>query len=192
MAFSDILRFISIITSAIHAGKACCLPIYSCQESWLTRAYNCSGSQLSLSFVSGAALLAAPADDEATVLAQFRVIFRRGFVLCPPFAAIATLANLANSFISWRPSSADEDASMALRFLLAGLCTASLIPFTLMFVVRSEGQLLERAAERSGSGKQKTFASSAQTRNLIKEWTRLNYIRTVFPLFGALISYSAR
>ena len=75
-----------------------------------------SGSQFSLSFVSGAALLASPTADEATVLAQFKVIFRRGFCLCPPFAAIATLANLGNAFISWR---SNDGASMALRFLLA-------------------------------------------------------------------------
>ncbi|ORY60952.1 uncharacterized protein BCR38DRAFT_442987 [Pseudomassariella vexata] len=167
MTTSDVLRFISILASAIHTG-----------------------SQFSLSFVSGAALLASPTADEATVLAQFRVIFRRGFVLCPPFAAIATLANLGNAFISWRSN--DDGASMALRFLLAGLCTASLIPFTLLFVVCSEGLLLEKAAERLGEGKRKTPSSAARTRDLIKEWARLNYLRTLFPLIGALVSYSAR
>lgn len=155
-----------------------------------------SGSQFSLSFVSGAALLASPTADEATVLAQFKVIFRRGFRLCPPFAAIATLANLGNAFISWR---SNDGASMALRFLLAGLCTASLVPFTLLFVVRSESLLLEKAAEmamatqrvdrRPGEGK--TSSSAARTRDLIREWARLNYIRTLFPLIGALVSYSA-
>ena len=155
-----------------------------------------SGSQFSLSFVSGAALLAFPTADEATVLAQFKVIFRRGFCLCPPFAAIATLANLGNAFISWR---SNEGASMALRFLLAGLCTASLVPFTLLFVVRSEGLLLEKAAEMAMAtqrsdrrlGEGKTSSSVAQTRDLIKEWARVNYIRSLFPLIGALVSYSA-
>ncbi|GKT49748.1 anthrone oxygenase CPUR_05435 [Colletotrichum spaethianum] len=168
MATSDILRFISVLTSAIHTG-----------------------SQLSLSFVSGAALLASPNADEATLLTQFRVTFRRGFVLCPPFAAVATLANLVNAFISWQ-SNDNGGTGMALRFLLAGLCTASLVPFTLLFVVRSEGLLLEKAAERPGEEKAKTPSSAARTRDLIREWARLNYMRTFFPLIGALVSYSAR
>lgn len=156
-----------------------------------------SGSQFSLSFVSGAALLATPTADEATVLAQFKVIFHRGFRLCPLFAAIATLANLGNAFISWR---SNDSVSMALRFLLAGLCTASLVPFTLLFVVRTESLLLEKAAEMAKAtqrvdprpGEGKTSSSAARTRDLVSEWARLNYIRTLFPLIGALVSYSAR
>ncbi len=153
-----------------------------------------SGSQFSLSFVSGAALLASSTADEATLLAQFRVIFRRGFVLCPPFAAIATLANLGNAYISWRSN--NGGAGVALHFLLAGVCTASLVPFTLMFVVRSEGLLLEKAAEKPGDGKprdgkDKVTWSVARTRELIGEWARLNYVRALFPLVGALISYTA-
>lgn len=156
-----------------------------------------SGSQFSLSFVSGAALLASPTADEATLLAQFKVIFHRGFYLCPPFAAMATLANLGNAFISWR---SNDGAGMALRFLLAGLCTASLIPFTLLFIVRTEGLLLEKAAEMAKAtqrddrrpGEGKSSSSAARTRDLIREWARLNYIRTFFPLIGALVSYSAR
>ncbi|CAF9928994.1 MAG: hypothetical protein HETSPECPRED_007249 [Heterodermia speciosa] len=173
MAISDVLLFISILASAIHTG-----------------------SQFSLSFVSGAALLASPSADEATVLTQFKVIFRRGFCLCPPFAAIATLANLGNAFISWR---FNDGASLALRFLLAGVCTASLIPFTLLFVVRIESLLLEKAAEMAMATQrvdrkpveEKTSSSAAQTRDSIREWARLNYIRTLFPLVGALLSYSA-
>ncbi|KAF2128246.1 hypothetical protein P153DRAFT_368110 [Dothidotthia symphoricarpi CBS 119687] len=167
MTTSDILLFISILTSAIHTG-----------------------SQLSLSFVSGAALLASPMADEATVLAQFRIIFRRGFFLCPPFAAVATLANLGNALISWWSG---DGASMALRFLLAGLCTASLVPFTLLFIIRSESLLLERAAGMAkGKVGEKTLPSAPSTRELIEEWARLNYLRTLFPLVGALVSYSAR
>ena len=155
-----------------------------------------SGSQFSLSFVSGAALLASPNADEATVLAQFKVIFRRGFCLCPPFAAIATLANIGNAFISWRSY---DGTSMVLRFLLAGLCTASLVPFTLMFVVPIESLLLEKGAKlakaaqrddrRPGEGKDSS--SAAHTRDSIRAWAQLNYTRTFFPLVGALLSYSA-
>ncbi|EFQ33700.1 hypothetical protein CGRA01v4_02001 [Colletotrichum graminicola] len=168
MTTSEILRFISVFASAIHTG-----------------------SQFSLSFVSGAALLASPTSDEANLLTQFRVIFRRGFVLCPPFAAVATLANLGNALISWL-SHHEDGGNTALRFLIAGLITASLVPFTLMFIVSSEGQLLEKAAERVGEGKEKNPASAAQTRDLIKLWARLNYMRTFFPLIGALISYTTR
>ena len=155
-----------------------------------------SGSQLSLSFVSGAALLASPATDESILLAQFKVIFGRGFCLCPLFAFIATLANLSNAFISWW---SDDGASMVLRFLLAGLSTASLIPFSFYYVVGSEGPLLEKAAEMAiatqrsdrNLGEGKTSLSAAQTRDLIREWVRLNYIRTLFPLIGAFLAYSA-
>jgi hypothetical protein len=158
--------------------------------------FSTSGSQFSLSFVSGTALLASPTADEATVLAQFKVIFRRGFFLCPPFAGIATLANLGNAFISWRSG---DSTSLALRFLLAGLCTASLVPFTLMFVVRSEGLLLKKAAEMAKTMQRvdrkpaegKPSPVTAQTKDLIGEWARLNYLRTFFPLVGALLSYSA-
>ena len=90
---------------------------------------------------------------------------------------------------------------MMLRFLLAGLCTASLIPFSLYFVVGSEGPLLEKAAEMAtamqqrgdrypGEGKSSS-SSVAQTRDLIGEWTRMNYVRTLFPLIGTLLVYSA-
>lgn len=147
------------------------------------------GSQFSLSFVSGAALLADSDANEATVLTQFKAIFRRGFVLCPPFAAISTLANLGNAFICWRSIDCDH-AGVALRYVLAGLCTASLIPFTLMFVVRSEGLLLEKSAGRTEDGKAKTLSSAAGTRGLVEDWARLNYMRTLFPLLGALLSYS--
>ncbi|KAL3961145.1 hypothetical protein ACCO45_006262 [Purpureocillium lilacinum] len=112
----------------------------------------------------------------------------------PPFAAIATLANLGNAYISWRSN--NGGAGVALHFLLAGVCTASLVPFTLMFVVRSEGLLLEKAAEKPGDGKprdgkDKVTWSVARTRELIGEWARLNYVRALFPLVGALISYTA-
>lgn len=130
------------------------------------------------------------------MLAQFKVIFLRGFRLCPPFALIASLANFSNAFISWR---SNDGTGMALRFLLAGLCTASLVPFTLLFVVRCESLLLEKGAEMAKvtqrvdrkQGEEKTSLSAARTRDLIEEWARLNYIRTLFPLIGALVAYSA-
>ncbi|KAK0648456.1 hypothetical protein B0T16DRAFT_427585 [Cercophora newfieldiana] len=162
MTVSDALRFISILACTIHTG-----------------------SQFSLSFVSGAALLASPTTDEATLLSQFRVIFRRGFLLCPMFAFLATFTNLGNAFITWR----SDESSTALRFLLAALCSISLVPFTLLFVVHSEGLLLEKAAEKPGKG---NASSAARTRELIGEWAQLNYVRTLFPLIGALIAYSAR
>ena len=137
-------------------------------------------------YVSGAALLASPTADEATLLGQFRVIFRHGFVLCPPFAGVATLANLGNALLAWRGHDA---GSTALRFLLAALCTASLVPFTLLFVVRSEGLLLKKAAEPPKEGA-KRAPSEAQTRDLVREWMWFNYMRTLFPLAGALIALS--
>jgi len=65
-----------------------------------------------------------------------------------------------------------------------------------MFVVRSEGLLLEKAAEKPGDGKprdgkDKVTWPVARTRELIGEWARLNYVRALFPLVGALISYTA-
>lgn len=149
-----------------------------------------AGSQLSLSFVSGAGLLATPAADEAVLLAQFRVIFRRGFYLCPPFAAVATLANLGNALIGWRVNGC-RLTRKALRSLLAGLCTASLIPFTLMFIVRTEGALLEKATRKAGNGDEGASSSIDRTRELIKRWAKLNYLRSLIPLMGALLSYSA-
>jgi hypothetical protein len=71
--------------------------------------------------------------------------------------------------------------------------------FTLLFVVRSESLVLEKAAEMAMAtqrvdrkpGEGKTPSSAARTRDLIREWARLNYMRTLFPLIGALVSYSA-
>ena len=155
-----------------------------------------SGNQLNLSFVSGAVLLAYPATDAATLLAQFKVVFGRGFMLCPLSASVATLANPGNALISWW---SNDGACMVLRFFLAGLCTASVVPFSLLFFVDAESHLLEKAAEIASATQRvdqkswegKSSPSAAQTRNFIREWCWLNYIRILFPLIRTLLSYSA-
>jgi hypothetical protein len=120
-------------------------------------------------------------------LAQFRVIFRRGFYLCPPSAGISTLANLINAFLTY-----GDDGRAALFSLLAAVISASLIPFTLAFIVGAEEELLQRANRSTDEGDKKTPAGHEEsTRDLIIKWSRLNYYRPLFPLLGVLLAYFA-
>jgi hypothetical protein len=71
------------------------------------------------------------------------------------------------------------------------------VPFTLLFVVRGEELLLERGVEVAKEAQgvdqklvQEKKPVSARTKDLLNEWSRWNYARSLFPLAAALISLS--
>ncbi|KAI0001236.1 hypothetical protein F4779DRAFT_622446 [Xylariaceae sp. FL0662B] len=130
------------------------------------------GTSLSLVGIPTILNTGAPLD---VMLRQWRFQFLRGRAFMP-ITGVLTAANylfVAYSYyakgLEWR------------GFAAAGLSTFSIIPFTLVFIMKTNSQLL--AACESSDKKEKTMSNSTATA-LIKKWGELNAVRQLVPLIG--------
>ncbi|KAJ5303998.1 acyl-CoA N-acyltransferase [Penicillium atrosanguineum] len=152
-----------------------------------------TGCQLSLSYVSVAAILSAPDAPEYTALTMWKTTFNRGFYLCPLQAMLCSAIFAVNSIVTL----VYGDASMPghkgfLPLLIGGIISISLVPYTLVTIVPLEETLLERHGSLSrelnqGAKNDKVHGDTAgvaaaiQTRAIMRKWISLNYVRTLIP-----------
>ncbi|CAI7654945.1 unnamed protein product [Penicillium glandicola] len=158
-----------------------------------TVATSLTGCQLSLSYVSVPAILSISDISEYATLSMWRVTFNKGFHLCPTQAFLSSLIFFLNAFLTFLYGDASSpDSKSVYPLLIAGFLAISLIPFTLAMIVPLEEALIKRhgTLSREGSNafgkgnisKEHGAVAATRTRDLMKQWTSLNYTRTVLPL----------
>ncbi|KAK4111484.1 hypothetical protein N656DRAFT_799316 [Canariomyces notabilis] len=161
------------------------------------------GCQISLSYVTLAALLGPPHSvSEDILLQQFRTVFWRGFRLCPVPAFFATLCCLVNAALVLGHvglSVQNFFQGRVPQLLLVAVLAVGLVPYTLIFVVPVEEPLLKReaalrgngksvraCAKKYGDGKGKEELGEQDTMTLMRMWTTvLSLLATTMDVYTA-------
>lgn len=154
--------------------------------------YFALGCQLSLSYVSVPAILSVSEVSEHATLSMWRYTFNKGFYMCPTQAFLSSLIFFVNAFLTFLYRDVSSPAIKSVYpLLVAGVLAVSLVPFTLTMIVPLEETLLKRHGKLSrgdndtpGKGKLENGAAvdAAKSREAMKKWVSLNYIRTLLPL----------
>jgi noranthrone monooxygenase len=105
------------------------------------------------------------------LLRQWNLVFYKGHIQGP---AISIATGLTHAFAAWK--SGDQ------RFAIAGAITVSMIPYTWIFM-RNVNNGLFAATEWADGVKEE---SSERVRQLVRNWSRFNAVRALFPLAGAV------
>lgn len=112
----------------------------------------------------------------ARVLAkQWEIMYNRGKITMPAVATISLLAFAYSAYdqrrrgLDWR------------RYAIAGAFTAGIMPFT-AGLMWATNQALLRVASGAPVG-----VGDEVTRDLVKKWSDLNLVRSLFPYVGAVV-----
>ncbi|KAK9388729.1 hypothetical protein V1515DRAFT_419160 [Lipomyces mesembrius] len=140
-----------------------------------------SGAIMSLSALTIPALKAPKIStpDTATRFRELVSAIRRTV----PFLAILPTASFA--FLAWKA----PDAKMA--HLIATVCSASFIPYTLLFMMRTNRAILSKAEVLESKSRGPESSEGENLELLLNQWVMMNSIRGVLPLLGALVGLSA-
>lgn len=98
--------------------------------------------------------------------------------------AISIATGLIYSFAAWGKFAAGSPWRV---FALAGLTTVSMVPYTWIFMLRTNNALF-RAEAQTKSGQEQGLGEAL---SLLKTWNRLNAVRALFPLAGAILGVLA-
>ncbi|ORY58743.1 uncharacterized protein BCR38DRAFT_446456 [Pseudomassariella vexata] len=153
------------ITSSIAAS------IGIAGSSWL------AGNISSLSTISIPSLLDTPSVSPHILALQWRNVFTRGKSSMPPGAIIIALSY---GYLSYNQRSGGIHSWK--RYLVAGMLTLCIVPFTIFMMSSTNEALLKIAEGEVGEGRKGITMET--TRELLERWRGLNLIRSVFPLFG--------
>jgi hypothetical protein len=108
---------------------------------------------------------------------QWRVTFEIGKAAMPKFA-IASLIGYAYAAFD-----AYQGGEEWTAFTVAGVLTAAIVPFTLIFMDATNTALIGIA-----TGKTTTLSEEA-VRGLVLKWKGLNFTRSLLPLAGSLVGF---
>ena len=106
------------------------------------------------------------ASDTAAALAQWRPSYKRAAVVQVILAAGGVISAIA-AFVAGRGASV----------LIGGVAFALVVPFTLVVIMATNKQLLDRRRDASTPG----------TRHLLERWGQLHWIRTAISLIALAI-----
>lgn len=154
-------------------------------------------------------ILSIPDLSEGILLSQWRSAFDRGFHLCPTTAFFSSAICFVNAFLTfwYKSDSVDSDqvGRKVIGLIVAGVFMVGLVPFTLATIVPQEEYLLGKEAKvtkqrRHTEDSKKVIngkidvsgseESVRETRAMVRRWIRLNYVRSILPLVGALIAWT--
>jgi len=155
--------------------------IRAVQAVGLTTSAFLGGAILAISYAAIPPLYSAPSPLSAK---QWRVLYLKGVVVAPPFAALTsiTFGYLSYTFKqSSRPN--------AEFYGLAAASVIGIIPYTLIFMKGINDRLTARAAEAemldaTDKISQVGMPKGESTNELLDKWAFYNAIRCVFPLMA--------
>lgn len=131
--------------------------------------------------MAGLSLFSVPAlqSTPQTAVQGWATIFNRGKAMIPPVVVAAGL------FYGYAASAArlDGDASWK-GFAAAAVLNVVTVPFTIIAMNPTNETLLNAAKESSAT------AGKSSTTELIAKWARLNLIRSLLPLSGAVLGFA--
>jgi hypothetical protein len=131
------------------------------------------------------------ATPAAYLARQWRLLFLRGHLIMPANAILS-----ATAFFYAGRQLHDAETVQKQLYYLAACFDLAVVPFTLIFIGKTNDELLRRAALADmGSNEEKprsgTGIETYETADLIRWWGSLGAIRTVFPLMAILAAVAA-
>ncbi|KLJ05797.1 hypothetical protein EMPG_10770 [Blastomyces silverae] len=154
-----------------------------------------SGNIAAYSLIVAPSLLTSAKESNfppSTLAKLFRNIYHLGARQNPPIALTTAAAFF---YLAWSVRSgtalfrqtAENTASL---YCAAGVLTLSIVPFTLIAMMKTNGALLEQAKVVESEPTVKVGARE-ETERLLCRWIGLNGVRSLFPLAGALVGLYA-
>ena len=149
---------------------------------------------MSLTYVSLATIMTAPL-PEHVLLAQWKTSFLRGFHLCPTSSFFAGGCLLINALLTYFLAEGNQWGRIR-TLLLSAAFILSLVPYTLSIIVPLEKVLLKKEAQyrtkpRAEKDEGGNATSLVETKALLVKFGKLNYVRTLLPLLGAVTAWFA-
>jgi hypothetical protein len=131
---------------------------------------------------------------ETHALSIFREIYQCGKENAPPIALISASLSLLNGFRLY--SAEGSFVRPAQLAIAAAVLNMAIVPFTL-FVIAPTNELLfaREKAWKDGNEEMKAKVVKSQreltTEGLMNTWRMQNWIRSLFPLLGAVLAWRA-
>lgn len=113
-----------------------------------------------------------PVGVSSTIFAE---LFKRGTNTIVPLMAISTLATGTAAYL---------DPQRRMQYAIAGIVTLSTLPWTIFVMMRVIQQLITIAEDPKVQEKK----ADAAVEELLRSWTRMNYVRSALSLAGGLIA----
>ena len=117
----------------------------------------------------------------AHMLTQWVRLYHYGHLVSPSMA-IATFLIHAYTVTGKRAS-----GQPWIAYAAAGVVTASIIPFTLIVMTPTNNTLFRLEKEIRVEA---AVATLDQVRELVTRWGRMHFVRSLFPLVGAVLGFS--
>jgi len=143
-----------------------------------------SGLGITLSAITIPTILMSPTP---LLLQQWRSTFLSGASIGPPLAIISFL-NLGYVAYTKRNESIKNPGIHSnpvewKSYAFCALATLVVVPFTIVFINGTNRILMAESASDSG----KTSLADSQARSLVEKWSRLNALRSCFPILGLVV-----
>lgn len=119
--------------------------------------------------------------DPATLVRQWSRLYDRGHKTAPPMA-LTTFALYGYAAFTRRAAGRPWEILAA-----AGATTLMIVPFTLGFMLPTNNKLMSEE-ERADKGEK---LEVERVRGLVVKWNWLHFVRSLFPLAGAILGFSA-
>lgn len=135
-----------------------------------------TGQMAAFSYATVPAVAVASSTSQALAGKQFAKFYNRGHALGP------TLAVLGAGTFSWLALTSHN----ALYWGAAALDIA-IVPWTFAFMMKTNVSILKFA---DAEDKESSSQGDARLTSLMQKWTRLNFIRSLFPLAAGILGLS--
>lgn len=120
----------------------------------------------------------------AHMVRQWTRLYHYGHILLPSLSITTCLLYIYTA-ISKRGSSKVPSRYWT-SYLTAGAVTVLIIPFTLVFMTPTNDTLFQLNEETKTPGGE-TVASLDNVQALVRLWTKMHAVRSLFPLVGAVV-----
>lgn len=121
------------------------------------------------------------ATQPSQLFQQWACLYKYGFPVLPT-VAVATCSLYAYAAISKRAAKSPWAVSA-----VAGAMTLSMLPFTWIFLWPTNDTLMRLEVESKAG----LVTSLNEAQNLVRLWSQVHFMRSLFPLAGALLGLMA-
>lgn len=117
-----------------------------------------------------------------TLLTQWQTMGALGKAVIPPLTLLASGANFANAYMS-------PLHSQRYRFVVAGVLSLSILPYTAVALASTNAELGAREATNGKSSN--IWLNNLSLKELIQRWSSRSAVRGYLLLASAIVSYDA-
>ncbi|KAI4252649.1 MAG: hypothetical protein LQ352_004172 [Teloschistes flavicans] len=123
---------------------------------------------------------------------EWRTTYNRGVAAAPALTIVSTLSYV---YLSYNLAFT-LNQHKAEVYALAALVTGSIVPYTLIFMTKTNGKLYQKARDSKHLDRVVEFDESKSKKSdnaqqLLAHWSVLNFIRGLLPFTGACLGFYA-